>query len=73
MGKPVVLVVDDEPDLVELLSLTLNRMNLETRSAGTVAGARELLRTEHFDLCLTDMRLPDGNGLELVEWIQQSI
>jgi two-component system response regulator PilR (NtrC family) len=72
MGKPVVLVVDDEPDLVELLSLTLNRMNLETRSAGNVAGARELLRTEHFDLCLTDMRLPDGNGLELVEWIQQN-
>ncbi len=72
MGKPVVLVVDDEPDLVELLSLTLNRMNLETRSAATVAAARELLRTEHFDLCLTDMRLPDGNGLELVEWIQQN-
>jgi two-component system response regulator PilR (NtrC family) len=72
MGKPVVLVVDDEPDLVELLSLTLNRMNLDTRSAGNVAGARELLRTEHFDLCLTDMRLPDGNGLELVEWIQQN-
>ena len=72
MAKPVVLVVDDEPDLVELLSLTLNRMNLDTRSAGNVAGARELLRTEHFDLCLTDMRLPDGNGLELVEWIQQN-
>jgi two-component system response regulator PilR (NtrC family) len=72
MAKPVVLVVDDEPDLVELLSLTLNRMNLDTRSADNVAGARELLRTEHFDLCLTDMRLPDGNGLELVEWIQQN-
>jgi two-component system response regulator PilR (NtrC family) len=71
MGKPVVLVVDDEPDLVELVSLTLNRMNLETRAAVDVAGARARLAAEHFDLCLTDMRLPDGNGLELVEWIQQ--
>jgi len=70
MGKPVVLVVDDEPDLVELVSLTLNRMNLDTRAAGDVAGARALLASERFDLCLTDMRLPDGNGLELVEWIQ---
>ncbi len=72
MGKPVVLVVDDEPDLVELVSLTLNRMNLDTRAAGDVAGARALLANERFDLCLTDMRLPDGNGLELVEWIQQN-
>jgi two-component system response regulator PilR (NtrC family) len=72
MGKPVVLVVDDEPDLVELVSLTLNRMNLDTRAAGDVAGARALLASERFDLCLTDMRLPDGNGLELVEWIQQN-
>ncbi len=71
MGKPIVLVVDDEPDLVELVSLTLNRMNLETRAAADVAGARARLAAEHFDLCLTDMRLPDGNGLELVEWIQQ--
>ncbi len=72
MRKPVVLVVDDEPDLVELVSLTLNRMNLDTRAAGDVAGARTLLANERFDLCLTDMRLPDGNGLELVEWIQQN-
>jgi two-component system response regulator PilR (NtrC family) len=72
MGKPVVLVVDDEPDLVELVSLTLNRMNLDTRAAGDVAGARALLAGERFDLCLTDMRLPDGNGLEIVEWIQQN-
>ncbi len=72
MAKPVVLVVDDEPDLVELVSLTLNRMNLDTRAAGDVAGARALLASERFDLCLTDMRLPDGNGLELVEWIQQN-
>lgn len=71
MRKPTVLVVDDEPDLVELVSLTLERMNLETRSAGDVATAQRLLKSQHFDLCLTDMRLPDGDGLDLVEWIQR--
>ncbi|MGE0581850.1 MAG: sigma-54-dependent transcriptional regulator [Steroidobacteraceae bacterium] len=71
MSKPVVLIVDDEPDLVELVSLTLSRMNLDTAAAGDLAGARELLQARHFDLCLTDMRLPDGDGLDLVAWIQE--
>ncbi len=71
MSKPVVLIVDDEPDLLELVGLTLNRMSLETRSAGDVAAAQRLLKTQQFDLCLTDMRLPDGDGLDLVEWIQE--
>jgi two-component system, NtrC family, response regulator PilR len=70
MSKPVVLIVDDEPDLLELVSLTLGRMSLETRTAGDLAGARALLATQHFDLCLTDMHLPDGDGLDLVAWIQ---
>jgi two-component system, NtrC family, response regulator PilR len=70
MPKPVVLVVDDEPDLCELLSITLQRMDLSPRTANTVAAAQRLLKAERFDLCLTDMQLPDGNGLELVEWIQ---
>src|SRR5580692_6890956 len=70
MPKPVVLIVDDEPDLLELVSLTLGRMNLETRTAADLASARTLLSTQHFDLCLTDMRLPDGDGLDLVAWIQ---
>ncbi len=70
MPKPVVLIVDDEPDLLELVSLTLGRMSLETRTAADLAGARSLLATQHFDLCLTDMRLPDGDGLDLVAWIQ---
>lgn len=70
--RPVVLVVDDEPDLVELVSLTLNRMNLDTRSAGDVAAARKLLAAQRFDLCLTDMRLPDGDGLDLVAWMQEN-
>src|SRR5256886_10982426 len=68
--RPVVLVVDDEPDLLELVSLTLSRMNLTTRTASDLNGARRLLKAERFDLCLTDMRLPDGDGLDLVPWLQ---
>jgi len=71
MNKPQALIVDDEPDIRELLELTLGRMNIDTRSAANLADARRLLGESHFDLCLTDMRLPDGNGLELVEAIQQ--
>ena len=70
--QPVVLVVDDEPDLLELVSLTLSRMNLSTRTAADLGSARRLLRSERFDLCLTDMRLPDGDGLDLVAWIQEN-
>jgi len=70
-AQPLVLVVDDEPDLLELVSLTLSRMNFRTRTAPDLAGARRLLKAERFDLCLTDMRLPDGDGLDLVAWIQE--
>jgi two-component system response regulator PilR (NtrC family) len=70
MSKPVVLIVDDEPDLLELVSLTLSRMSLDTRTAPDFGTAQRLLKQQHFDLCLTDMRLPDGDGLDLVEWIQ---
>jgi two-component system response regulator PilR (NtrC family) len=69
MAPPVVLVVDDEPDLVELVTLTLSRMQLATQSAGDVASAKKLLKGQKFDLCLTDMRLPDGDGLDLLEWM----
>src|SRR5262245_27924773 len=72
MPKPIVLVVDDEPDIRELLTITLSRMELEPKSAPDVASAQKLLRAGHFDLCLTDMNLPDGNGLDLVEWIQSN-
>ena len=72
VGKPTVLIVDDEPDLLELVSLTLSRMNLQARTAADVGTARRLLKSEKFDLCLTDMRLPDGDGLDLVAWIQQN-
>ena len=60
------LIVDDERDIRELLVLTLGRMGLRISTAANLAEARELLASNHFDLCLTDMRLPDGNGIELV-------
>ncbi len=69
MKQPVALIIDDEPDIRELLSITLGRMNIETREAEDVRSAQTLLNQGHFDLCLTDMRLPDGSGLEIVELI----
>ena len=70
-GQPKVLVVDDEPDLLELLELTLSCMGLDTSRAESVSDALRLLDKEQFDLCLTDMRLPDGEGLRVVEYITQ--
>jgi two-component system response regulator PilR (NtrC family) len=64
-----VLVVDDEPDIRELLELTLLKMGLAVTSVPSIAEAKERLKDERFDLCLTDMRLPDGEGLELVRHI----
>ncbi len=71
--KPTALVVDDEPDIRELLSITLERMDISTRACEDVSSAKRLLGDHAYDLCLTDMRLPDGDGLELVEWIQQEV
>jgi two-component system response regulator PilR (NtrC family) len=65
------LIIDDEPDICELLELTLLRMGIDTRSAGDLATARDLLTNHNFDLCLTDMRLPDGNGIDLVRHVQK--
>jgi two-component system response regulator PilR (NtrC family) len=61
-----VLIVDDESDIRELLSLTLTRMGLEVDTAGAGFDAEQLLQKHRYDLCLTDMRLPDGNGLDLL-------
>ncbi len=72
MNQPLALVIDDEPDICELLKLTLGRMDVRTESAADVAGAKALLGKHDFDICLTDMRLPDGDGLELVEWMQSN-
>ncbi|MGQ7815615.1 sigma-54-dependent transcriptional regulator [Metapseudomonas furukawaii] len=71
MTRQRALIVDDEPDIRELLEITLGRMKLDTRSARNLKEARDWLAREAFDLCLTDMRLPDGTGLELVQHIQQ--
>ncbi len=72
MTQPLALVIDDEPDIRELLTLTLGRMDIRTESAADVRSAKALLRKHRFDFCLTDMRLPDGDGLELVEWMQNN-
>jgi two-component system response regulator PilR (NtrC family) len=71
MSKQRVLIVDDEPDIRELLEITLLRMGLETRSAEDYSQATRMLHDGSFDLCLTDMKLPDGDGIALVEFIQQ--
>jgi len=71
MSTHTALLVDDEPDILELLAITLMRMNIDTKLAGTIAEAHQLLANQRFDLCLTDMHLPDGNGLDLVAHIQQ--
>ena len=70
MPKKHVLIIDDEPDICELIEITLMRMGFQTQSAYTIADAYLLLKKETFDLCLTDMRLPDGNGIELVQHVQ---
>lgn len=70
--RPACLVVDDEADIRELLVLTLERMHIATDSAGSVTEAKALLESRNYGLCLTDMRLPDGDGLELVRHIGHS-
>lgn len=71
MNQPVALVVDDEPDIRELLELTLQRMGVDSCTAADLAGAHRLLNQRKFHICLTDMRLPDGDGIDLVRHIQQ--
>ena len=71
MMSPRVLLIDDEPDILELLTITLNGMSIESQAAMSLATAKEALRSQPFDFCLTDMRLPDGNGLDIVKMVQQ--
>lgn len=70
MSRYRALIVDDEADIRELLEITLGRMGLDTLAAPDLTAARRLLEETSFDVCLTDMRLPDGDGIELVEHIQ---
>jgi two-component system response regulator PilR (NtrC family) len=72
MTAKKVLIVDDEADICELIEITLMRMDIASQSALNIKDAKYLLDSEPFDLCLTDMRLPDGNGIELVEHIQEN-
>ncbi len=73
MSNPLALIVDDEPDIRELLDITLGRMNINSLAAPDLGSARRLLSEQSFDLCLTDMRLPDGSGIELVELIGKQL
>lgn len=68
-----VLIVDDEADIRELLDLTLVRMGLVADCAGSLAEARQMLVKDRYQLCLTDMRLPDGTGLDLVKHISETM
>jgi two-component system response regulator PilR (NtrC family) len=72
MSKPLCLVIDDEPDILELLVMTLKPMGIHCYTASTLAQAKECLLSKSFDLCLTDMRLPDGNGIDIVATIGQN-
>ena len=71
MERYLALIVDDEPDILELLEMTLARMDIDCQSAADLTRAYELLEEHDFDLCLTDMRLPDGDGIDLVRHMQQ--
>ena len=71
MSKATALIVDDEADIRELVEITLSRMGLKTRAAATLTEARTLLAQQSFDFCITDMRLPDGNGIGLIQHIQR--
>ncbi|NNL57731.1 MAG: sigma-54-dependent Fis family transcriptional regulator, partial [Pseudomonadales bacterium] len=68
-----VLIVDDEPDICELIGLTLSRLKCSSHSAQTLGEAKALLEKNRYALCLTDMQLPDGDGLELISFINQSV
>ena len=69
MAKQTVLVVDDERDIRELLTITLGRMDLDVETAANVGDAKKMLAETRYDLCFTDMRLPDGTGQDLIELI----
>jgi two-component system response regulator PilR (NtrC family) len=71
MTEQTVLIIDDEPDIRELLEITLLRMGLDTITAGNVQEALDKIEEYHPNLCLTDMKLPDGNGIDIVRYLQK--
>ena len=72
MAKPAALIIDDEPDIRELLQITLTRMGLDCLCTEDLASAKSALKKNRFDICLTDMKLPDGNGVEFVSYLQHN-
>jgi two-component system response regulator PilR (NtrC family) len=71
-AQPHALIIDDEPDIRELLEITLLRMGISCDSAGSVADAMVQLQKGQYQVCLTDLKLPDGDGIEIVRWIQKN-
>src|SRR6186713_947068 len=71
MNRKSVLIVDDEADIRELLVLTLSRMGVDADTASTFHEAQEALKARPYDLCLTDMRLPDGDGMQVLRHIAE--
>ena len=69
--QPLVLLVDDEEDLCTLMQMSLMRMGIRTHIAHRLADAKKCLTDHQYDACLTDLNLPDGNGLQLLDWINQ--
>ena len=69
--RPLVLLVDDEEDLCLLMQMSLSRMGIDTHSAHCLSDAKKCLAEHAYDACLTDLNLPDGNGLQLLEWINE--
>lgn len=67
--KPLALIIDDEEDLCTLMSLTLSKMQIDSHVGHDLAFAERLLQQHQYDFCLTDLNLPDGSGLSLVEHI----
>lgn len=72
MTEQTVLIIDDEPDIRELLEITLLRMGLDTVTAGNVQSALNQIEAHQPNLCLTDMKLPDGNGIDIVRYLQKN-
>lgn len=71
MSRHLALIIDDEPDILELLRITLSRMEVDCKTAGDLATAKKLLSDNRFDICLTDMKLPDGDGVEFISYFQE--
>ncbi len=72
MSAQTALIIDDEPDIRELVSITVSRLGLECHTAANLDDARNVLKQCNIDVCLTDMRLPDGNGVDFVKYMQET-